>query len=393
MSRPLGTRLPSGAFAALVLLASTASGQVQQSLTEPDATFREPFTSIVGLRELSDGRLLLADRTERHVSFIDFASGRIEQVGRQGGGPGEYEMPTGLFAWPDDGALLVDLANTRITRITSGGRLDQSWPIMSSTGGFMNPSATDGEGRVYYSSAGSFRAGPGAPPPSDSMPVVRWDPATDVHDTVAMLYSQPRITTSGGGEGGFTVHTGGGGTMRLSGLRRQPFRAVDAWGVSLGGDVAVVRATDYRVDWYRGTNVTSGPSIDYEPIRINQAEKEAWADGQVGQSITVMMLGGSGGGRTLETPRPNLAEIDFPDVKPPFRSTGTSVTPDGEVWVRRHQGHDAERPLYDVFDAGGELIKQVRLPAGRSIVVFGRGVVYAVSVDEDDLQWLERYTR
>ncbi len=109
--------------------------------------------------------------------------------------------------------------------------------------------------------------------------------------------------------------------------------------------------------------------------------------------MTVMMLGGSGGGRTLETPRPNLAEIDFPDVKPPFRSTGTSVTPDGEVWVRRHQGHDAERPLYDVFDAGGELIKQVRLPAGRSIVGFGRGVVYAVSVDEDDLQWLERYTR
>ncbi|MCZ6915629.1 MAG: hypothetical protein O7I93_02530 [Gemmatimonadetes bacterium] len=395
MSLPRCTRLLPSAFATLALLASTASGQVrQQTLTEPDATFPDPFTSIVGLRELSDGQLLLADRTERHVSFIDFASGRIDQVGRQGGGPGEYEMPTGLFAWPDDGALLVDLANTRVTRITAGGRLDKSWPILSSTGVFLNPSATDGEGRVYYSSAGSFRAGPGAPPPSDSMPVVRWDPATDVHDTVAMLYSQPRITTSGGGGGGFTVRTGAGGAMRLSGLRRQPFRAVDAWGVSLGGDVAVVRATDYRVDWYRGTNVTSGPSIDYEPIRINQAEQEAWADGQAGQTMTMMVLGGSGGGgRTMQTPRPDLDEVDFPDVKPPFQSTGTRVTPDGEVWVRRHQRHDAERPLYDVFDAGGELIKQVRLPAGRTIVGFGRGVVYAVSVDEDDLQWLERYAR
>ena len=100
MARSLVVRHVSGLGTALVLVVSPASGQVhQQTLVEPDATFREPFTRIVGLRELSDGRILLADRTERHVSFIDFATGAIDQVGRQGSGPGEYEMPTGLFPW------------------------------------------------------------------------------------------------------------------------------------------------------------------------------------------------------------------------------------------------------------------------------------------------------
>ena len=396
MSRLFVVRHVSVLGAALLLLASPASGQVlQQALTEPDATFREPFTRIVGLREFSDGRILLADRTERHLSFIDFATGAIDQVGRQGGGPGEYEMPTALFPWLDDGALLVDMANTRMTRITSAGRLDESWPIMSSTGRFINPSTTDEQGRVYYSGAGSFMMGPGAPPPSDSQPVVRWDPATDVHDTVAMLFSPPRITAGrGGGSGGFSVRTGSGGAMRMSGMRRQPFRPVDAWSVAPNGDVVVVRATDYRVDWYHGGSVTSGPANAYEPIRITQAEKEAWADGQTGQTMTMMVVGGSGGGgQTLETPRPNLDEVDFPDVKPAFQAAGTSVTPDGELWVRRYQRHDAERPLYDVFDEHGELIKQVRLAAGRTIVGFGSGAVYTVAVDEDDLQWLERYAR
>lgn len=395
MSRSLVVRLVSGLAAAGLLFASPTTGQVRrQALSSPDATFPEPFTRIVGVRELSDGRVLIADRTELHVSFIDFATGAVDQVGRQGKGPGEYEMPTGLFPWPDDGALLVDLANTRMTRITSEGRLDESWPVMSSSGRFINPSATDQLGRVYYSSAGSFMMGPGAPPPSDSQPVVRWDPATDTHDTVAMLFSQPRITASrGGGGGGFSVRTGSGGGMRLSGMRRQPFRPVDAWGIAPNGDVMVVRATDYRVDWYRDGRMTSGPANPYDPVRITQAEKEAWADGQEGQAMTMMVLGGSGGGQTLEAPRPNLDEVDFPEVKPAFQATGTSVTPDGEVWVRRYQRHDAQQPLYDVFDGQGVLIKQVRLAPGRTIVGFGENAVYTVFADEDDLQWLERYAR
>ncbi len=93
-------------------------------------------------------------------------------------------------------------------------------------------------------------------------------------------------------------------------------------------------------------------------------------------------------------PEPDLDEVDFPEHKPPFPASGVQTTPEGKVWVLRHQrARDETRPLYDVFDGSGQLIRRVQLPEGRRLVGFGDGVLYAVATDEDDLQWLERYER
>ncbi len=78
---------------------------------------------------------------------------------------------------------------------------------------------------------------------------------------------------------------------------------------------------------------------------------------------------------------------------PPFLSGASRVTPEGELWVERAQPAKETRPTYDVFDSGGQLIRQVVLPASRRLIGFGTGVLYAVRVDDDDLEWLERYRR
>ena len=385
-------------LAAAVIAPIPGASQVQvQRLDRAEATFPEPFTRVAGLRELSDGRILIADRTERHVSFIDFATGSIRQIGRIGGGPGEYESPGGLVALPDDYTLLIDMANLRLTRIAPDGRLEmESWPMMSPTG-FIRPSASDTQGRLFYSASGGMRiavGGGGASTPPDSLPIIRWDPATDMTDTVGMFYS-PSSTNRGGGN--ISFNSGRSGRISLAGFRQQPFSPRDAWAALPGGGVAVARATTYRMDWYRNGVSTAGPAIEYEPIRINQAEKEAWADGQASQTATFMMVGGGGGGRggggTFEVPRPDIDEIEFPDYKPPFPVSGVRATPDGQIWVQRYQRHSEDRVLFDVFNDRGELVKQVRLPAGRRLVGFGNGVLYAVVTDDDDLEWLERYRR
>ena len=79
----------------LALATATASMLTGQSfhteaLSDADASFPEPFSSITGLRELSDGRVVIADRLEVAVAIIDFDSGDLISVGRQGQGPGEY---------------------------------------------------------------------------------------------------------------------------------------------------------------------------------------------------------------------------------------------------------------------------------------------------------------
>ena len=387
-----GSILGVACLAAAVTAPKTATSQIQ--LERAEATFPEPFTRISGLRELSDGRILIADRTEKHVSFLDFATGSMREIGRVGEGPGEYQSPGGLVALPDDYTLLLDLANLRLTRIAPDGKLEmESWPMMSPNG-FIQPSAADAQGRLFYSASGGMRialSGGAASTPPDSLPIIRWDPATDVTDTVGMFYS-PSGTSRGGGS--ISINSG---RITLAGFRQQPISPRDAWAAVPDGGVAVARATTYRMDWYRNGVSTAGPAIEYETIRINQAEKEAWADGQASQTATFMMVGGGGGGRggggTFEVPRPDIDEIEFPDYTPPFPVSGVRATPDGQIWVQRYQRHNEERALFDVFNEHGGLIKQVLLPAGRRLVGFGDGVLYAVMTDEDDLQWLERYRR
>ena len=63
---------------------------------------------------------------------------------------------------------------------------------------------------------------------------------------------------------------------------------------------------------------------------------------------------------------------------------------DGTAWVRLNV-RPGSPVRYDVFGVDGKKAMQVRFPAGTNVVGFGDGVVYAVSVDADDLQWLGRY--
>ena len=388
---------PTSVVACLLLVPTYTTAQVErQSLTQADVTFPEPFTRIVGLRELSDGRVLIADQVERQVSLIDFESGAVDQLGRRGQGPGEYESPRGLLSLSGGASLLVDFGNMRMTRIEADGRLTTSWSLMS--GGeairIIQPTASDLTDRVYYSGAAglNFQRGGRGPEPSDSAPLLRWDPESNATDTVATLHAPPAIAMNrGGGVGSFRFNAAGG--ARITGIRRHPFQPRDAWTVAPDGRVAVVRATEYRVDWFSPDGrMTRGPVVDYRPIRVTNAEKQAWADQQAGQQMTMRVLGGTGGGsRTFQAPRPDVDAVDFPDFKPPFGENAAAATPDGNVWVKRSRRHDEETTLYDVFNADGERVRQVQLDENRQVVGFGTGVVYVVATDEYDLQWLERY--
>jgi hypothetical protein len=165
--------------------------------------------------------------------------------------------------------------------------------------------------------------------------------------------------------------------------------------VSTDGRVAVARSAEYRVEWLLGDGRSVvGPRIDYEPVPVTNEDKEAWAD-RMSRSTAVMMLDGSGGrsgSRAVNLERPDPDEMEWPEVKPAFPRDAVTVTPEGEAWVSRHTAH-GEPQTFDVFNASGELVKQVVLPEGRNVLGFGRGTLYAFWMDQDELQWLERYRR
>ena len=69
-------------------------------LPAPEKTFPEDFTQIRGVRELSDGRVIVSDRLDKGVVVADFTRGTMLKIGRTGSGPAEYRLPTGLSAMP-----------------------------------------------------------------------------------------------------------------------------------------------------------------------------------------------------------------------------------------------------------------------------------------------------
>ncbi|UCG84786.1 MAG: hypothetical protein JSW71_12585 [Gemmatimonadota bacterium] len=388
-SRFVGLVSHAAVLLGLALVVPAHSECQRYSLTDPSAVFPEALSSVVGLRELSDGRVVVSDRLGQSVLVIDLDAEVADTIGREGGGPGEYRAPGPLFPWRGDSTIMLDLGNTRFTMIGPDGSFGSSTPLMTQDGDvmrFVMPAGTDRHGNVYFQARSFGLQEPGITGPPDSALVARWNLDSDVSDTVAALKTPATRMQSGGGN---------------VAIMSIPFSPQDDWAVAWDGRVAVARGTDFRVEWYGlDGSIIRGPTVTYEPVKITQVDKDAWLEARANpQGGAVFIAVDAGGGARTAAPSrparlagPQIDDDDWPEVKPPFPARGVSVTPEGSVWVRRHVQAGAA-PEYDVFDAQGRPTHTVVLPNRSQVVGFGNGVVFIARSDEYDLQWLERYER
>lgn len=385
-------------LAALASVAPTLKAQTPQPIGRPAAEFAEPFTRISGIRELADGKVIVADQREKLVQLLDLRTGAAQPIGREGQGPGEYALPTGLLAQPNNQTLLVDLLNSRYLKIGPDGKPGEtvSPPDLSATspgggamriGGLVNPRGVDNQGRLYFQDLGIRQGGESA----DSVAVLRWTVGSARVDTVGWVQG-PRttVTSTGGG--------GGSQGMRMTVGMAMVWGPAEQWAVAGNGRVARVTPEPYRVIWYDANRrATAGPVVPYTPRRVTEADKAEYREAQRANPPTMIMrtVGGSGGGVTTSTPPASaMPEPTFAETMPAFTG-GNSVlaTPDGEVWVLRTRAAGDKIPVYDVFNSAGRLVRKVSLAARSRVVGFGATSVYVARMDEDDLEYLQRYSR
>ncbi len=244
------------------------------------------------------------------------------------------------------------------------------------------PRGIDSVGRVYFQPIGGGM-GRGFP---DSAAVVRLDRQTGAMDTLAQVKLPEVMQTRAGGPGNQNVT-----------ISMLPLSPRDAWAVAPDGRIAIARSSDYHVEWISPDGVvTRGKPVGYDPVKVERADKEEWAESagngvRIGISVSDgdrrVTLGRGGG-----PGNPDIDGLDWPETKPAFVDNGVWVTPEGDMWVRRHV--PAGEPVrLDVFGSDASLKGAVTLPAGRQIVGFGRGTVYVMRTDDLGLQWLERYRR
>jgi hypothetical protein len=364
-----------------------AQGSVQR-LTQPEVAFPEAFALVQQVRELSDGRVVVADPLGQVLLIADMQSGKADTLGGVGQGPEEYRQPDAVYALPGDSTLLVDLGNARLTVLGPDGRFGKTMPMTQGSPGaaggllIVIPRGVDSEGRVYFQPIGGGMAR-GFP---DSAAVVRLDRRTGAMDTLVQV-KLPEVRQS---------RAGGPGSQNVT-ISMLPLSPQDAWAVAPDGRIAVARSSDYHVEWISSAGeVTRGTPVSYDPVKVGRADKEEWAESaangvRIGIAVSDgdrrVTLGRGGGAGS-----PDIDSLEWPETKPAFVDNGVLVTPEGDMWVRRHV--PAGEPVrFDVFGPDARIKGAVTLPAGRRVVGFGRGTVYVTQTDDLGLQWLERYRR
>ena len=386
---------------ALTAFVATVSAQSmpQKTLGRSDVEYREPFTAITSVRELSDRRVLVNDRMEKTLQLLNLERGSAEPVGRVGNGPGEYGIPGRLFALRGDTTLLTDVLNLRYLVILGSGKPGTSFTLGDGDMRMVGvANSVDHFGHFYFVDVRYGPRGASGFSEEQDQVVVRRSRGDTRADTLAILAIPAGRRTA-------TRSLPGG---KVFAYTNRPLALEDAVAFASDGRVAVVRARDYHVEWIApDRSSTKGPPVRYQPIRVTDGEKQAFIEGQTRPgSIIVMGPGGSAAPppRSSGAPLPpqakaapaprglfNEADMVWPAVMPPFIAASAVVASDGRLWLLRARAHDDPVPSYDVFDARGQLAERIALPAQTRLVGFGAGTVYLARKDDDDLQYLQRY--
>jgi hypothetical protein len=374
-------------------LRGAVQGIATKILSKADAEFEEPFTNVAGVRELSDGRVVVVDPRDKVVQVIDFKTGNAVKVGREGSGPGEYAIPTALVALPGDTSGVYDPLNRRLLLVLPNGKAgafaNSEVDAAGGAGpgmrvGGMQPRWSDARGRLFAQGSG-FRMTDQGPQTSDSAPVTRFDRAARKMDTIAFIQLPKNNAQVQGGRDNMQVRIGGA----------NPFAPRDEWAVANDGRVAIVTATpEYRVVWIAPDGKrTTGPAIAYDKIRVSDGHKQEWRDQFRRTAITMSVTNQNGRTSVSSGPPPGgpPEPSEWPELLPPFLQNAARVAPNGQLWVLRTREARDDKPTFDVFDGAGRLVSRVQLPPKTRLAGFGNGTAYIIRTDDDDLQYLQRF--
>jgi len=368
---------------AVVVASSPAHAQEARLVASdpPAAELRQEFTRVTQVRELRDGRVVVLDRDEAVVVLADYRTSQVNQLGRHGEGPGEYRSPLWMLPLGGDSVGVFDDASLRVLVIDAQGQLSGFLPAMSPSPGTGTVGALAGDGRgAFYGEGSATAIGPdGRFQRADSAPLFRW--AIGGSD-IELVGHVPRPPPSGA--------VVGPGVMRPGTALRPGTR--DMWAVGSDARIAIVHHDPYRVDFLLPSGTRrAGATMPFTRVSVNDSVKQAVLSERSGVP-TATVVDGRGVTSTVRRRPPAVspASINWASEVPPFRGdTFVAFAPDGALWIQRTTfGREGAR--YDLVGADGRLVDRIRLPEGHRVAGFGRGVMYVVRRDSDDIEYVQR---
>jgi len=345
------------------------------------------YTEIAGLRELLNGNLLLLDRGDRAVYLVNLKKNTRTQIGRIGSGPNEYILPDRVLPLATDSTGILDVAAHRVLVIGTRGptgfrdaRAPSNSTGVPSSQNLITFSDTLG---WFYARAQPIRVlRDNRLEVADSFAIERWTQFSRKRDTIALLpFSRASEATVIGGIVTWPVRRG------------EAFPAEIAWTVSEDGQLAVVYPAPYRIDLITSDGrFRRGPVLAYRAQQVTDAHKQEWL-ALLRRPKSGLMQHEPGGPVTAITIRPRARDaqgIRWPLRLPSFIPDQIRFDLLGRLWVQRYVAV-ASHSLFDVIGENGSVLFEVSAPSRSRLVGFGRGLVFLVRQDADDVEWLQAF--
>ena len=365
------------------------------SQDDPDAGFSRLAAAAVD----RDGNVFALEALDFQIRVYDPAGNLLRRIGRQGGGPGEFDgLP--FYGLKGDTLWTYDRESGRITLFDRTGRVlatgrTLGFQVPVRTGyGFLTPHTMRPDGRLagWFTRVNYARSGP----PADSLtsrpiPRVLFDASGAVVDTVGWLSAPPPRMVPPAGYHGARSRSIKVGSQSYS--VPDPPPELPVWeplpdghiivGVPYArsaetGALTVTRISDAGDTVYRRT-------LRYRP----QPYTEELLDAAAAQQPRAWMNG-------VEVTKPVdalvksrlRAEMDFPAFRLPVQYSWLGA--DEGVWLRRTTD-PGYLQHWIVLDAQGRLRGEVELPENARLLWCGGDVAWAAVPDDLDVPWLVRY--
>jgi hypothetical protein len=365
----------------LLCIAGVAGAQTPPAikLAPAESKLEQEFSSIIGARELADGRLLVSDATEQKILIVDFRGKTATQVGKNGQGPGEYQIPERFWAIGGDSSLMIERRTSR-WHLFKGAELVKTLPADDPTVAALRRLANgaDGRGNVIRvaaftdekSAAGRAMAAGNGP---ESSYVLRANRRTGKVDTVAWIKNpKSEITTT----------TNARGEITSVSVQRVPFGSGEEVALFEDGWLAIARLDPYRVDWISPAGqMTKGARLPWQGTRVTDADVVAWlTQGGRGQPVTDAIKERAAGWMPK-----------VPTTVPALTLDGVRAMEGGQLLVRHPATAAQPEAHYDVVDRSGKIRGTIAMPKGESILAVSKKWAYVVYVDDDGLNFLRRH--
>ena len=359
---------------------SLAQAPKRVALPPHDARFEQPFGRVTGVRELSDGRIIVGDPNDLGLVVADFRSQTTKPISRKGAGPNEYGMVARLFPIGGDSTLMPDIMQRRYL-VLDGDRVVITVPpdnptVKATQGIFLG---ADAAGHVIRETYDQSPAGESVSGAADSSYLVRYHRSTAHVDTVATLMRRPMVTIR---------ETNAKGENTFVGMRALRLRVGEQYIVHPDGWIAIVRINPFRVDWRSPDGRwTLGAPLPVPVIRMTAREKQA----SLARTAASQATNRSSGPPPQLPQQMRTPDDDWPDVMPPYLQGEITFSPDGDVIFRRQPSAEYPGVAYYVVDRRGRLLGIIDLKANERIISAGARSLYVVESDSDDLQYIRRH--